>query len=390
MKGFFGGTMALVVAAALGGGVAVAVGELVDGETQGTTTIIRELQGEGTGTLEPAGEELGRTIQDIYRTAGPGVVQVTSTVTSEDPFFGSQSGTALGSGFVIDKAGHIVTNFHVIQNANEVEVNFSNDDRMKATVVGVDPSTDIAVLQVNVPARALKPIPLGDSDRVLVGDRVVAIGNPFGLDRTVTAGIVSAVQRQIQAPDDFVIDKVIQTDAAINRGNSGGPLLSGAGEVIGVNTQIATGGAGEGNVGIGFAVPINTVKEVVAQIIETGTVEHAYLGIRMETVDSQLTESFRLPVDHGALVIEVVPRSPADRAGLKAGDTRVIINGQSHVLGGDIVTALDGVRIDDVERLSQLIRAKKPGDTVSLEIWRDDKRLELKVKLGSRPPRLRS
>ena len=260
------------------------------------------------------------TVQEIYRRAGPGVVQIIagSAASADGSFspFGPQGRTALGSGFVIDRTGHIVTNYHVVEGAEEVAVNFSSgDEQVPATVVGVDPSTDLAVLKVDVSGSALTPLPLGDSDGVEVGDPVVAIGNPFGLERTVTAGIVSALQREITAPNGFTIDHAIQTDASINHGNSGGPLLDAQGEVIGVNSQIQSGGV-DGNVGIGFAVPVNTVRQIASQLIETGKVERAFLGIEMQTITPELAGSFRLAVDHGVLISAVRPGSPAEKAGL--------------------------------------------------------------------------
>src|ERR687888_2217904 len=278
---------ALVVAALLGGGIAVGIDRAVGEENQ--TTVIREVSA-GTAESTSFHNTGGRTISDIYAGAKRGVVQVLATaVVSENPFFGAQEARLLGSGFVIDKAGHVVTNYHVVEGASKVEVSFSGNDEMPATVVGRDPSTDIAVLRIKrAQSRALTPLPLGNSSQVRVGDAVVAIGNPFGLERTVTAGIVSALQREITAPNGFAIDEVIQTDAAINHGNSGGPLLNADGKVIGVNSQIESDSAGGGNVGIGFAIPINTVKDVVAQLIEHGRVEHAYLGIEMTSITSEL------------------------------------------------------------------------------------------------------
>src|SRR5919202_1234333 len=239
-----GRVLPFLLAALLGAGIAIGVGAAA--WNGGTTTVVRVER----AASEPAtfANQTGKTVDDIYKQAAPGVVQVTSTtVVASDPFFGTQQQEALGSGFVIDKAGHIVTNYHVVEGARKVEVSFSSNDQIKAKVVGVDPSTDIAVLMIDAKARALTPLPLGDSDAVRVGDAVVAIGNPFGLSRTATAGIVSALQRQIQAPNGFTIDKVIQTDAALNHGNSGGPLLDAQGRVIGVNSQIQTAG-GDGNV----------------------------------------------------------------------------------------------------------------------------------------------
>ncbi|MGH2995572.1 MAG: S1C family serine protease, partial [Gaiellaceae bacterium] len=272
MASLWTGTGSLVLAALLGGGVAVGVGAAVNGDNTDTvvTTVERQVGPAPAAFTDDGG---AKSIQQIYAEAGPGVVQVTSTqVVSNDPFF-PQSASSLGSGFVINKTGHIVTNYHVVEGAQDVEVNFSGgEDKVPAEIVGTDPSTDVAVLKIDAQSRALTPLDLGDSDSVRVGDPVVAIGNPFGLERTTTAGIVSALQRQIQSPNGFTVDKVIQTDAPINHGNSGGPLLNTRGEVIGVNTQIFTGGTSEGNVGIGFAMPINTVKEVVSELIERGKV----------------------------------------------------------------------------------------------------------------------
>jgi S1-C subfamily serine protease len=388
MPSVFSRAAALLAAAILGGAAAVGIGSAVDDEGPETvaTTIERTAAGPAPDSFVAEGEGDAKSIQQIYREAGPGVVQVSSTqVVSDDPVFGPQNARSLGTGWVVDTAGHIVTNYHVVQDANEVEVNFSGNDRVPARVVGSDPSTDIAVLEIDTQARALTPLTLGDSDAVQVGDAVVAIGNPFGLERTVTAGIVSALQRDIQAPNGFTIDKVIQTDAPINRGNSGGPLLNAEGEVIGVNTQIATGGTSEGNVGIGFAVPINTVKEVVSQLIRHGRVEHAYLGVQMQTVTEPLAETFRLPVKRGVLVVAVRPGSPADRAGLRAGDTQVVVDGVSYVLGGDIITRADGEAIETTDQLGSLIMERDPGDTLTLDLRRGDSKRTVNVTLGRRP-----
>jgi S1-C subfamily serine protease len=326
------------------------------------------------------------TVQEIYQHAGPGVLQVTSTsVDSSDPFFGPQPRVSLGSGFVIDKDGYIVTNYHVIESARQIEVNFSGDDRVQATIVGVDPSTDLALLKINAQARALTPLPLGDSDAVRVGDAVVAIGNPFGLERTVTAGIVSALQREITAPNGYTIDKVIQTDAPINQGNSGGPLLNTQGEVIGVNSQIEPGNMGTGNLGIGFAVPSATLREVVSQIREGGKVEHAYLGVITQPIDEVLARTYRLPVEKGVIVAEVIPGSPAYEAGIRDGDRQVIFGGQSYTLGGDIVTAADGEQVASADDLRRLIAEKDPGDAMTLDIRRGESKRTVSVTLGRRP-----
>ena len=359
-----------------------------------STTTVREIQATGgtaTATAFRTGKAL--SVNEIYRRDAPGVVQVTATqvvkTQSLDPFFGfpvpqKQRQQALGSGFVIDKAGHIVTNYHVVQGARTVSVSFSNNESMKARIVGSDPSTDVAVLQVDVHSRALTPLTLGNSDDVRVGDSVVAIGNPLGLDRTVTAGIVSALQRVIAAPDaQYSIDHVIQTDAALNHGNSGGPLLDANGDVVGVNSQIQSDTGS--NIGIGFAVPIDTVKTVAAQIIKTGHAEHAFLGIRAQAVTPQIARLFRLPAANGLLVASVDPGSAAAKAGLRAGKQQVTVSGETYSLGGDLVVAADGVRLYSLDQLRDVISAKQPGNTVLLEIWRGDSKETLDVKLGRQP-----
>jgi S1-C subfamily serine protease len=379
----------LLLAAVLGGAAAVGIGAAV-GAGDDTTTVVSAVSGNAVAGKASRVQvddtaSAGKSVQQIYRETGPGVVQVTSTTSGGDSFFGfgGGGGTALGSGFVVDKAGHVVTNYHVVEGADEVEVNFSGEDNIPATVVGTDPSTDIAVLKIDAQARALTPLPLGGSNAIRVGDPVVAIGNPFGLERTVTAGIVSALQRQIQAPNGYTIDEVIQTDAPINQGNSGGPLLNAKGEVIGVNSQIESESGG--NVGIGFAVPIDTVKEVVSQVLQTGKVEHAYLGVRMVEISDSLLASYRLPVDQGALVVEVVPGSPADDAGLQGGDEDVVIDGNSYSLGGDIVTSVDGEPVTSPDDLRRIVQSKDPGDSLTLGIQRDDSEETVTVTLGRLP-----
>jgi S1-C subfamily serine protease len=373
---------ALVAAALLGGGVAVAIGTVFDGG--GTTTIVREVEGGGS---EPASfpSSGGKTISEIYAAARRGVVQVTSTsVVSNNPFLGPQEQQAQGSGFVIDKEGHIVTNYHVVEGAKKVQVSFSDNEQRDATVVGTDPSTDIAVLKIQGTwARSLTPLSLGNSSTVKVGDAVVAIGNPFGLERTVTAGIVSALQRHIRAPNGFQIDEAIQTDAAINHGNSGGPLLNADGSVIGVNAQIESESGG--NVGIGFAIPIDTVKDVAGQLIKEGKVEHAYLGIEMISINSDLAQNFKVPVDRGALIQHVHPGSPAAKAGLRGGTTQVVLAGTTYWLGGDIITKADGQSVESTDQLASVVTAKKPGDSLQLEVHRGEETLNVTVELGRQP-----
>jgi S1-C subfamily serine protease len=367
---------ALLATAVLGGVVAVGAVALLGG-LEGDTTVVTETVDSPNPSV-PAGR--GMTVNEIYERAASGVVQITSVGTN----IGSAAAQQ-GSGFVLDKAGHIVTNYHVVRDADQIRVSFSNRDTVEARLVGTDPSTDVAVLQVDTSASALTPLPLGDSDRVQVGDPVVAIGNPFGLDRTATSGIVSALQRLITSPNFFTIDHVIQTDAPINHGNSGGPLLNSRAQVIGVNTQIETGGVASGNVGIGFAVPSNTVKDVVAQIMRTGHVDHAYLGIAGREVSAEVAETYNLPVEKGVLVESVRNGTGADNAGLRGGDTEVVVAGETFVLGGDIVVSVDGKQISSVEQLRDAIAGHKPGDKVKLVIYRGANKSSVTVTLGRQP-----
>jgi S1-C subfamily serine protease len=373
---------ALVATAALGGAVAVGAVALLGG-LEGDTTVVTETAPPSTSEAAPRSSR-ALSVNEIYERAAPAVVQVTSTSRTGDTFAGGAP-TALGSGFVVDKAGHVVTNYHVIRDADRIQVSFSNRDTVEADLVGTDPSTDLALLEVDVSSSALTPLALGDSDAVRVGDAVVAIGNPFGLARTATAGIVSALQREIQAPNSFYTDHVIQTDAPINRGNSGGPLLDEHSQVIGVNTQIDTGGIASGNVGIGFAVPSNTVKDVVAQLLRTGRVEHAWLGIAGKAVNSDLADTYNLPVERGVVVEDVRSGSGAARAKLVAGEMEVVVAGETYVLGGDIIVSLDGRRISSVEELRQAISEHRPGDKVKLAFFRDAKRTSVTVTLGRQP-----
>jgi S1-C subfamily serine protease len=374
----------LIAAAALGGAVAVA-GVAALGGLDADTTVVTETEASPTPGLAPS-SGTAMSVNEIYERAAPGVVRVNRT--SNSTTFADPQASGLGSGFVIDKTGHIVTNYHVVEGASEVNVSFSNRDTVRAEIVGTDPSTDLAVLRVETSANALTPLPLGNSDRIRVGDPVVAIGNPFGLDRTVTSGIVSALQRLITAPNSFAIDHVIQTDAPINPGNSGGPLLNARGQVIGVNTQIetGTGSSATGNVGIGFSVPSNTVKDVVAQILRTGRVEHAYLGISGQAVNSDLAETYNLPVKAGVLVGSVTDGSGADKAGLQGGVREVVVAGETYVLGGDIIVGFGGQKISSIEELRDAIAGHKPGDKVTVVIYRDGDKSSVTVTLGRQPP----
>jgi S1-C subfamily serine protease len=385
----FGGAIVAVV-----GLVAIATGLVSSGG--GSTTTVAAPLSSPVASKSSEGES-GNTVNQIYKADGNGVAFVESQLAPEEseasPFdpFGekeeSGGGTATGSGFVIDSEGHILTNNHVVENAEKVTVKLGESDTVRtAEVVGTDPSSDLALLKIDAPASELHPLKLGDSSKVEVGDPVVAIGNPFGLDRTVTAGIVSALQRQIQAPDGFSISNVIQTDAAINPGNSGGPLINAEGEVIGINSQIETGGSGSnGNVGIGFSIPINTAKSEIQSLIKNGEVEHAYLGISGATITPELAQDLNLSVKEGVLVEEVVKGGPSDEAGVKGSSTQATIEGAPVGLGGDIITEINGKPVKSMEEVVTLVEGAKPGDEFELQLLRHGQEKTATVTLGTRP-----
>jgi S1-C subfamily serine protease len=330
----------------------------------------------------------------IYERDAPGVVYITATVVAQsyspfDFFPQSTEGTNTGSGFVINRDGVILTNNHVIAGAVKITVAFADNQTVTARVIGKDPDDDLALLKVNPDGLHLVPLVLGNSDTVAVGDPTAAIGNPFGLPRSLTTGVVSALQRQIQAPNNFEIDNVIQTDAPINPGNSGGPLLNAQGQVIGINSQIETGSSGNGSVGIGFAIPINTALAVIPQIERTGKVVQGFLGITEITVDPALAP-LHLHSSYGALVQTVQSPSPAAAAGLRAGNLLVTLaDGVTQVYGGgDIIVSLDGRRIANASVLEDMILADHPGQVVALGVIRGSKHLTVTVRLGTRPDAL--
>ncbi len=379
-----------VLAGLLGGLIAVAVGAILlatgvidsGGETR---TVVQQSPVTRPATSETPAS--GLTVSDIYKRVSPGIAFIQARVRrkSESPFGLPQQGNqgvATGSGFVLDKDGYILTNAHVVDEATEVQVRFGKEDPIDAKLVGKDLSTDLAVIKVDPGDAKLTPVPLGDSGRIKVGDPTIAIGNPFGYDGTVTTGIVSAVQRQIDAPNNFSISNVIQTDAAINPGNSGGPLLDGAGRVIGINSQIATGGNGNGSIGIGFAVPVNTAKQILPDLKEGGEVERAYIGVTTTTITKQLSEDLNLPAESGALVQDVVDGGPADKAGLRAGKTRTE---EGIFAGGDLIVRVDGKDIKQPEDVATAIADNKPGDQIAIEYLRGGKRRTVQLTLGKRP-----
>src|ERR1700685_3191597 len=313
------------IAALLGGGVVVAVIAAVGGIGSSHKTVTT-IQAAPLPPSNASQHSSGLTPHDIYVRDAPGVAFVTSTVVqkSESPFnlFGGEAqrqGQDTGSGIVIDGNGTILTNYHVVENAIKVTVSFEKGKAVEAKVVGKDPSNDLAILRISTDGLTLHPLTLGDSNSVQVGDPVLAIGNPFDLERTLTTGVISALQRQITAPNGFTIDNVLQTDAPINPGNSGGPLLNAAGQVIGINSQIETGGSGDGSVGIGFSIPINTAKSEIAQLEKGGTVRGAYLSLTSLTIDGSLS-AMNLPVKSGALVQSVQKGTAAEKAGIRGGN----------------------------------------------------------------------
>jgi S1-C subfamily serine protease len=328
----------------------------------------------------------GLTVHDIYQRDANGVAFIRSTIVQKtQSVFGfpqQQSSEATGSGFLIDNDGHILTNAHVVSGAQKVEVQLGNGAEQQAQVVGSDPSSDIALLKVDNTEGA-NPLPLGDSSKVQVGDPVVAIGNPFALDRTVTSGIVSALQRQIQAPNGFSISDVIQTDAAINPGNSGGPLIDGAGQVIGINSQIESQSGG--NEGVGFAVPIKTAADVVSQLENGGQVHQAYLGISGGDITPEIAHALNLPVTQGVLIERVLSGGPADDAGIKGATGQATISGQTFPVGGDIITKVDGKQITGMDDVVSAVNDHKPGDEITLTIFSSGQQKDVTVKLGDRP-----
>ena len=379
----------MFLSAVLGGLLVAAVGFAAVsagwvGKTESTTRTVTA----GAPVSSDSDPDL---VNQIYERDGGGVGFITASGVSSDspatdPFGQGGSGTATGSGFLIDKEGHMVTNNHVVEGSNDITVKLgTSDTAYDASVVGSDASTDLALLKIDAPSDQLSPLELGDSDKLEVGDPVVAIGNPFGLDSTVTTGIVSALQREIQSTNGYSISEVVQTDAAINPGNSGGPLLNTDGQVIGVNSQIATGGNGSGNVGIGFAIPSSTVKDVVGQIKDDGTVEHAYLGVSGATVTPEIGDALNLGVESGVLVQEVTADGPADDAGIKGGDTPVTVGSQQVMAGGDVITAINGDEISSMDEVITLINEAEVGDVIEVTTDRGGETNEFEVKLGLRP-----
>jgi S1-C subfamily serine protease len=331
-------------------------------------------------TQAAGGESLDGEEQNnigVYRKNIDSVVNITSKAVTFDFFYGLMPQEGQGSGFIIDKEGHILTNYHVIADARQVEVTLHNRKKYRATVIGMDKSHDLAVIQIKAPA--LTPMVLGESRNLQVGQKVYAIGNPFGLSGTMTRGIISSI-RPVQEPDGMVIDEAIQTDAAINPGNSGGPLLNWHGEVIGINTMIASN-VGQ-SAGIGFAIPINTAKAVLNDLVTLGRVRRPALGVRTIPITPELAEQMGLPSDFGLLIVQVVPGGAAERAGLRGGNERAYIGNIPIMLGGDLIIGIDGQDVQDQQDLSQMMNNHRAGDTIRITIYRGKKKMDVPVALG--------
>ncbi|MBI2370307.1 MAG: trypsin-like peptidase domain-containing protein [Deltaproteobacteria bacterium] len=320
----------------------------------------------------------------IYKALSPGVVNITTTAVTLDFFFTPIPQEGTGSGSVIDRRGHILTNFHVIESAKKIEVTLADGTKWPAKIIGSDPSTDLAVIRIDVPnGKPLTVVPMGDSGQLQVGQKVLAIGNPFGLERTLTVGIISSLKRTLRARNNRLMEGIIQTDAAINPGNSGGPLISTAGEMIGINTAIFSPGGG--NIGIGFAVPVNTARRVVRELIAKGFVSRPWLGIQGQELFPDLARALRLPVRKGILIARVVPRSSADRSGLRGGHEAAQVGNMVVVVGGDVITTIDGREMRTLDDLSSYIETKRPGDTVRVAISRSGQERTVIVILLERP-----
>ncbi len=331
-------------------------------------------------TEAAGGESLDSEEQNniaVYRKNIGAVVNITSRVMKFDFFYGAVPEEGQGSGFVIDKEGHILTNFHVIEEAREVWVTLHNRKKYRATIVGTDRAHDLAIIQIK--GADLQPMTLGDSTNLQVGQKVYAIGNPFGLAGTLTRGIVSSI-RQVQEPDGMVIEEAIQTDAAINPGNSGGPLLNWHGEVIGINTMIASN-VGQ-SAGIGFAIPINTAKAVLNDLVTLGRVRRPALGVRTIPIDPELASEMSLPVDYGLLIVQAVAGGAADRAGLHGGTDRAYLGNMPIMIGGDLLIAIDGEKLESQQDLAQVMNKHRAGDTIKVTLYRGKKKMDVNVVLG--------
>lgn len=318
---------------------------------------------------------------EVYRSLSPGVAFINTTSMTQDYWGDVQEGKGSGSGSVIDTNGDILTNYHVIEGAQKLTVSFGGEKTYPATVVGGDPDTDLAVIKIDNPPAGLPVVPLGDSDKLIVGQKVLAIGNPFGLDRTLTTGVISGLQRPIRARNGRPIDAAIQTDASINPGNSGGPLLDKFGKMIGINSQILSPSGG-GSVGVGFAIPVNTAKRVIPQLLQFGEVKRPRLGASLPSAADLKQRGYRVPVDSGLLVYQTVPGGSAERAGLRG------VNSDGTV--GDILLSAEGQKLNDLDDLYRLLDKKSIGETLNFEVYRAGRTVTVPVRLLGNPPASRS
>lgn len=337
------------------------------------TATFKESQSAGITDPSVATDEQNNI--EVYRAASPGVVFITSTSVGGDPF-NSRPGRGTGSGSVIDAQGHILTNYHVIEGAQRLSVNLGGDRTYPARVVGTDADTDLAVIKIEAPTNQLTIVPLGDSDRLAIGQKVLAIGNPFGLDRTLTTGVISGLQRPIRARTNRLIEGAIQTDASINPGNSGGPLLDSRGRMIGVNSQILSPAGG--SVGVGFAIPVNIVKRLLPQLIHSGFVNRPKLGIATRSV-RELSSQMRLPVAEGAVILQVDPTGAAAASGLRG----MSQTAEGAIVLGDIITAINGERVNNRDDLTRILDQRQVGDVIQVEIVRGNRRAAVPVRLLS-------
>jgi putative serine protease PepD len=319
----------------------------------------------------------------VYRKAAPGVVNITTTAVERDFFFGLVPREGAGSGVIFDARGYILTNAHVIRDARRIEVTLSDGSKGRGKLVGTDPDNDLAVIQIEGHSDRLRPVPLGNSQDLQVGQKVLAIGNPFGLGETLTTGIISSLGRSIRSEGGSLMEDLIQTDAAINPGNSGGPLLDSQGRIIGINTAIFSPSGG--SVGIGFAVPVDAARRIIPDLLEKGYVSHPWMGVSLFPLTPGVARALGLSTERGALVVEVLRGGPADRAGLRGGSKTVQVGNAVIPAGGDVVTALEGEAVRSSEELVRRIRKLRPGDQVRLRVMRDGKTLEVALVLGERP-----
>ncbi|MFN3396269.1 MAG: S1C family serine protease [Thermodesulfovibrionales bacterium] len=318
----------------------------------------------------------------IYQEMSSGVVNITTTTISYDFFFNPIPESGTGSGSVLDKKGHILTNYHVVENARKLEVTLFDGSKWEAKLIGADPSNDLAVIKIKAPQEKLKPIPFGDSSNLKVGQKAIAIGNPFGLERTLTVGIISSIGRTLRAVNGRLMRGIIQTDAAVNPGNSGGPLLDSSGKMIGITTAIFSPvGA---NIGIGFAIPVNTAKKIVPQLIDKGRVSRPWLGITGQDINTDMANLLKLP-SAGILVAKVEKGSPADKAGIKGGKDYVMIGNLRIIIGGDMIVAVNGRAIKNMDQVVEEIESMSIGQSIELTIIRDKKQRVVKVTLAEMP-----